>query len=370
MRDPLKLLAAAGRHGPALLCGGVLVGLAAPPLAELARPLMGLAVFVFTLGAFLKVDGAAFRSEATDRRAVLLVLAWTAFGVPLATYGLVQVLRPGPDLSQGLLLCFLAPPVGSAAAIAAMLGLSAPLALLATVAATVAVPLYLPPLAASLAGAELAIDPLALSARLAVIVGGAASVAWLLRRCAGAWVAANPHAMTGVSVLGLILVAVGAMRGMQGHVSAAPAQAVALLGAAFLANAGFQAAGALLFAGLGRDPCAHRRAGERQPERHPGLGRGRSRPRGAPRRRTLPRHERVPDLHAPARHTPALRRRRTRRRRAPAGDPPCPAAAPLTAGSAEPLAGRERRSYTPPADTRTPPPVRTRPARESKMVRK
>src|SRR5215212_2476930 len=66
MRDPLKLLAAAGRHGPALLCSGVLVGLAAPPLAELARPLMGLAVFVFTLGAFLKVDGAAFQSETAD----------------------------------------------------------------------------------------------------------------------------------------------------------------------------------------------------------------------------------------------------------------------------------------------------------------
>ena len=186
MRDPLKLLAAAGRHGPALLCGGVLLGLAAPPLAEAARPLMSLAVFVITLGAFLKVDGAAFRAEAADRRPVLLVLAWATFGVPLATYGLVQLLRPGPDLSQGLLLCALAPPVGSAAAIAAMLGLNAPLALLATVAATVVAPLYLPPLAASLAGAELAIDPLALSARLAVIVGGAASVAWLLRRRAGA----------------------------------------------------------------------------------------------------------------------------------------------------------------------------------------
>jgi hypothetical protein len=62
MRDPLELLATAGRHGPALLCGGVLVGLAAPPLAEAARPVRGLAVFVFTLGAFLKVDGAAFRA--------------------------------------------------------------------------------------------------------------------------------------------------------------------------------------------------------------------------------------------------------------------------------------------------------------------
>ena len=53
-------------------------------------------------------------------------------------------------------------------------------------------------------------------------------------------------------MLGLILVAVGAMRGMQGHISAAPAEAAALLGVAFLANAGFQAAGALLFAGLER----------------------------------------------------------------------------------------------------------------------
>lgn len=252
MRDPLQILAAAGKHGPALLCGGVLLGLAAPPLAELARPLMGLAVFVFTLGAFLKVDGAAFRAEAADRRAILLVLAWATFGVPLATYGLVQLFRPGPDLSLGLLLCALAPPVGSAAAIAAMLGLSAPLALLATVAATVVAPLYLPPLAASLAGTELAIDPLALSARLAAIVGGAALVAWLLRRRAGRWVAANPHAMTGISVLGLILVAIGAMRGMQGQILAAPGEAVALLGVAFLANAGFQAVGALLFSGLDR----------------------------------------------------------------------------------------------------------------------
>jgi BASS family bile acid:Na+ symporter len=252
MVNPLKLLAAAGRHGPALLCGGALIGLVAPPLAELARPLMGLAVFVFTLGAFLKVDGTAFRAEAADRRTILLVLAWATFGVPLVTYGLVQVFRPGPELSQGLLLCALAPPVGSAAAIAAMLGLSAPLALLATVVATPATPLYLPPLAASLAGAEVAIDPAALSARLALIIGGAAATAWLLRRHAGGWVAANPHAMTGLSVLGLIVAAIGSMRGMQGHILAAPAEALALLGLAFLANAGFQVIGGVLFAGLER----------------------------------------------------------------------------------------------------------------------
>ncbi|TCZ63875.1 hypothetical protein [Roseicella aquatilis] len=249
---PLAILAAAGRHGPLLLCGGVLTGLAAPPLAELTKPLMGLAVFVFTLGAFLKVDAAAFRAEAADRGAVIAMLTWATFGVPLVAYGFVTVLDPGPDLTVGILLAALAPPVGSAAAIAAMLGLSAPLALLATVAATLAAPFYLPPLAAALAGAELAIDPVALSARLGLIVGGAAVAAWALRRYAGDWVAANPHAMTGISVIGLIAVALGAMHGMGEHIAAAPAHAAVLLMLAFVANAGLQLFGTLLFCALDR----------------------------------------------------------------------------------------------------------------------
>lgn len=208
---------------------------------------MGLAVFVFTLGAFLKVDGAAFRREAADRRGILIILAWSTFGVPLLAYAMVQVLRPGPDLAVGLLLCCLAPPVGSAAAIAAMLRLSAPLALFATVAATLAAPLYLPPLAAILAGADLAIDPLAMSLRLGAIIGGAALTAWLLRRHAGNWVAANPNAMTGIAVIGLLLVAVAAMRGMRDEIMEAPGQAALLLGLAFLVNGGLQALGTLLF---------------------------------------------------------------------------------------------------------------------------
>jgi BASS family bile acid:Na+ symporter len=249
---PAGLLALAGRHGPALLCGGVLVGLVAPPLAELARPLMRLAVFVFTLGASLKVDAAAFRAELARRGEVLLVLGWVLFGVPLLTLAVVTLLPPGEAAATGLLLCALAPPVASAAAITAMLGLSAPLALLATVVATVLAPLTLPPLAGLLAGATLAIAPLELFARLLAIVGAAAGAAWLLRRRAGDWVAANPQAMTGISVAGLLLVAVGAMRGMQEQILAAPGQAAVFLALAFGANAGMQLAGALLFARLDR----------------------------------------------------------------------------------------------------------------------
>lgn len=244
------LLTRAGRNGPALLCGGVVLGLLLPALAEVTRPLMGVAVFIFTLGSFVKVDAATLRAEVTRDGSTAAILAWSTFGVPLLVYVILQVWRPHPDVALGLLLCALAPPVGSAAAMAAMLGLSAPLALLATVCATLAAPFYLPPLAAALAGAELAIEPLTMSLRLAVVVGGAALAARLLRRQAGGWVSANPLAMTGIAVFGLLLVAVGAMRGMRDGIVSAPVQAVLLLGLAFLANAGLQAIGALLFARL------------------------------------------------------------------------------------------------------------------------
>ena len=245
------LMIFAGTHGPAMLLGGVLIGLLAPPLAEAARPLMSAAVFVFTLGAFLKVELTSFRAELEQRSRAMATLAWTTFGVPLAMLGLIRALTPEPDLAQGLLLCMLAPPVGSAAAIAAMLGLSPSLALLATIAATVISPFYLPPLAASFAGYHLGIDPIGMSERLLAIVGGACLAATLLRRYAGRFVAQNPEAMTGIAVLGLIFVAIGAMRGMQAYFVAHPGQVAELLAITFLANAGFQALGTVLFASAG-----------------------------------------------------------------------------------------------------------------------
>jgi len=246
------ILAFAGRNGPLLLFGGVLIGLLAPPLAEAARPLLGVAVFAFTLGAFLKVDPPALRCETRQRSWVLGVLLWTTLGVPLAMLVLLGLFGPEEALAQGMLLCMLAPPVGSAAAIAAMVGLSAPLALLATLVATILSPLYLPPLASELAGYQLHIDPLDMAQRLLLIVGGACMCAALLRRFAGGFVSENPHAMTGVAVLGLILVAIGAMRGMQSLFLEQPREVARVFLLAFAVNAGFQALGTVLFWPAGR----------------------------------------------------------------------------------------------------------------------
>lgn len=247
-----RILDFAGRRGPAVLFIGVLLGLMSPPLAEWARPLMGFAVFTFTLGAFMKVRLDDFKAPLTQPMRLAVALGWTTFGVPAVAIVLARLVPLPGDVTLGFLICMLAPPVGSAAAIAAMLGLSPVLALLATVFATVLAPLYLPSIAAFAGSLQLQMSPWDMTLRLALIVGSAAAAAGVLKRFAGGFVQRNPQAMTGLAVAGLLLVALGAMRGMQNTLLEQPLVAIELLVLAFLVNAGFQILGAALFASWGR----------------------------------------------------------------------------------------------------------------------
>ena len=252
-------LAFAGRHGPVLLFFGVLIGFLFPDLAAAAKPWMGASVFVFTLGAFLKVDGKAFRAELDRPSRAVAVLVWTLAGVPalawVLVWVLVWVLDLPAEIGLAIMLCMLAPPVGSAAAMAAMLGLNAALALAATIAisllAPLYLPLYLPLMAAPISGTTVQVDALAMLGRIVAVIGAAVVVAALLRRFAGAFVARNPSAMTGVSVVGLITVAIGAMHGMPQLVLGHGMQTLQLMGLAFAVNVGFQLVGCVLFSRLG-----------------------------------------------------------------------------------------------------------------------
>ena len=246
-----SLLAFAGRNGPVLLFAGVFVGLLFPSLAERVRPLMPAAVFAFTLGAFLKVEMWACREDLARPIRLALVLAWVGAGVPLATWALTRLLPLPAAIRTGMLLCMLAPPVGSAAAIAAMLRLNPALALSVSVGLSLLSPLLLPPAALALGGIELHLDAGGMMLRLAVVVLGAAAAAAALRRLARDLVVDNPYAMTGVSVAGLIVVAIGAMHGERQQLMQHGLEVAEALGVAFALNAGFQAVGSLLFATLG-----------------------------------------------------------------------------------------------------------------------
>jgi ACR3 family arsenite transporter len=243
-----QLLSFAGRHGPVILFLCVLMGLCLPTLADAAKPLMGAAVFVFSLGAFLKVERAALQAQLLRPQRLAWALLWIVAGVPLTTWALLALLPLDAGTKTGLLLCMLAPPVGSAAAMAAMLRLNPALALTVTVVASLLSPLVLPPAALLLGGVHVQIEMATMMLRVARVVVGAGIVAALLRRFAKDFVQANPQAMTGVSVFGLVVFAIGAMQGMVPHLTRHFDQIALALGVAFAFNAGFQALGAALFA--------------------------------------------------------------------------------------------------------------------------
>jgi hypothetical protein len=105
------------------------------PLAQFGYDLLPFSAFLLTLGSFLTAGLAP--SEAKIRLPLMaLVLAWVGLALPLAAAILLSFLPLDPSLRAGVLLSLLAPPVGSAAAIAGMLGLRTRLALLVSIALT------------------------------------------------------------------------------------------------------------------------------------------------------------------------------------------------------------------------------------------
>lgn len=243
-----RILQYAGRHGALVVILGLITGFAFPALAEAARPLLALAVLIFTFGSFLKLDSGAAAVEWARAPLSLLVAAWSAIGIPVVTALILSLMRLDAGLAQGVLLWAAVPTSAASVAFAAILGLSPSLALVATVLGTATAPLLLPALIAiSGSGIALAADPLRMCLGLLALLGGAALLALLARRLAGRFIDANPDVMTGIAVLALVLAGLGSMRGIQAAFFAEPLQVLALLLLAYLVLLAAQISGTLLF---------------------------------------------------------------------------------------------------------------------------
>ncbi len=168
------------RTGPALLVISLCAGLLIQPLAHFGYDLLPFSAFLLTLGSFLTAGLAP--SEARIRLPLMaLVIAWVGLALPLAAAALLSFLPLDPALRAGVLLSLLAPPVGSAAAIAGMLGLRTRLALLVSIALTLLAPISIPCFATVL-GLGIEFDMGALAIRLFSIIGAAGLVAFLAIR--------------------------------------------------------------------------------------------------------------------------------------------------------------------------------------------
>jgi BASS family bile acid:Na+ symporter len=238
-----SLLRFAGKNGAWVVVGGIVAGFLIPSLSAIARPYLAVAIFLFTFGSFLKLDLESFRNQFVHTRATFAMVLWATFGVPIAVLGIITLFKPGADVTQGLLFWSLVPTSPACVAFSAILGLSTPLALLATVAATAASPFYMPWLAAVLGGYQLTINPGEMSLHLLLIVGGAGVAAFLVKRFAPKLVRDNPDAMTGIAVFALVLAGLGSMRGMQAYFLAQPIVTLKLLALAYCVTLGFQCIG-------------------------------------------------------------------------------------------------------------------------------
>jgi bile acid:Na+ symporter, BASS family len=247
-----RILQWAGKNGALIVIAGVVAGIAIPTLADHARPYLAVAIFLFTFGSFLKFDTKNFGSEVANFRRITLMVLWTTFGMPIIVMLLLMALKPGPELSQGMLFWALVPASPACVAFAAILRLSIPIALLATVAGTALSPFYIPALADLFSGYRPDIDPIATCLRLLFLVGGAFVASEVAKRFAARFIRENPEGMTGIAVLAMFLAGMGSMRGMQAHIIAQPTSSLEFVLLAYALLFGAELLGTFVFWPCGR----------------------------------------------------------------------------------------------------------------------
>jgi BASS family bile acid:Na+ symporter len=140
-----------------------------------------------------------------------------------------------------------APPSSGTAAVARMLGFDATVPLAVTLLSMALAPVTVPLIVAGFA--DLALDPLALAARLALLVGGAGALALLLRHQAGAQLEQHAGVIDALVLASLLLFAIATMAGVRAQIEAQPLAALTCVGLAFACNLALQALGALLTPG-------------------------------------------------------------------------------------------------------------------------
>jgi BASS family bile acid:Na+ symporter len=256
---PFSALAAAlswlGRQGTRAVAASIFIGIILPPLAALFKPIFAYALFVLLCLAFLRVDPAQVRAHFSRPLIVGAASVWMMLATP-ALIGLMLVLFDLPDRLPGLYVAMIlqaaAPPVISAPTLAALMGLDAALSLATLVVCTAVTPLTAPVFATLFVGPGMAISPLALGAKLLALLAGAAIVATLVRRFAGAgWVARQSERIDGLSVVALFFFAVALMDGVLASIISEPLKVLGLTFLSFALSLGLAALTAFVFARLG-----------------------------------------------------------------------------------------------------------------------
>ncbi len=168
--------------------------------------------------------------------------------------GVVGSLGLPAGLVAGLVLMAASAPIMSAPTFALILGLDAAFAIAVVVLNHVLLPFTLPFMALWLLDIELHISLLEFMGRLAFMIGGGFAIALAVKRWLVKPEQLQRHArhLDGLMVVCLVVIAISIMAGVTEFFLARPGFALLTIAAAFIANAGLQVLGALLFLPAGR----------------------------------------------------------------------------------------------------------------------
>src|SRR3954468_19423262 len=200
---PLRGLTWLGGQGTRAVAAVVFIALAVPPLGALLRPYVTEAIFVLLCISFMRVDLAALTDHLRRPALVGTATVWTMIAVPVIV-GLIVHLTGltarAPDLALALMLQSMASPMMAAPSLAALMGLDATLVLITLVTGTILVPFVAAGFAQFFLADVLAISPVELGTKLAVMLAGSFLVAVVLRRILGAAaVARHGDAINGIN---------------------------------------------------------------------------------------------------------------------------------------------------------------------------
>ena len=250
-------LAWLGRHGTGAVAISMFIGIAVPPLGALVRPYFAETVIVLLVLAFLRVDPAGLRAQLARPRLLIWAVAWTMLAVPALTgLGLSAsgLAATAPALLLALMLHVVAPPTFSSPALAALIGLNAALSLALLIVCIAVTPLTAPALVAAFAGADVALSPLALGVRLALILAGAAIASAAIRAIAGkAWVERQAERIDGLSVVALFGFAVALMGNVLENTIDRPLLVIGMIALATAISLALSVLTVLVFGRAGRD---------------------------------------------------------------------------------------------------------------------
>jgi len=244
-----------GRQGARAVAASIFVGIAIPPLASFARPAFTVALLVMLWLAFLRVEPHAIRVRFTRPALLVAGVAWILIAVPLLFGAAVMALKPwlGEEVTFGLVLNIIAPPVFSTPVFVALMGLEPALALAAVIACAAVTPLTASAFAALFIGAALPLTPLALGVRLAAMLGGTALAATLVRRIAGRdWIAAQRERIDGLQVIALFVFGLAAMDGVTAHLVDRPLLGAGIVALGFAMTVALMLVTTLIFCRAGR----------------------------------------------------------------------------------------------------------------------